>query len=157
MESIKAPVEVVTKKGPTRKASVLLVDETGRSVSGTFWGESAARTERMLDGRPIACKGARVTDYDGLTLNLSYAIVSDGSELSESSLLIDWYSTRDSSSQSIPIGCSQPNQFSLRTRIEPFKSNKTMEKDDDEEVFIKIPSSVKRLRVLKGGVEVRNQ
>lgn len=50
------------------KRSLQLADESGMSVQLTLWG-SVARMGGLQEGRVLAIKGARVTDYGGKNLN----------------------------------------------------------------------------------------
>lgn len=52
------------------RRSLTLGDESGNSVMATLWGE-AATDRTFAPGLVIACKGAKVSDYGGKSLNVS--------------------------------------------------------------------------------------
>ncbi len=60
---------IMTKAGDERKKrSVTIIDETGISISITFWGNLADLPD-IEAGRIIACRGVRISDFGGKTLN----------------------------------------------------------------------------------------
>ncbi len=52
------------------KRSVTIVDESQLQIQITFWGKQAARTD-IKEGIVLAVKAARVSDYNGKSLNSS--------------------------------------------------------------------------------------
>ena len=47
----------------------MIADETALSVGATLWGESASKYNIEV-GTVIAVKGAKVSDYGGVSLNI---------------------------------------------------------------------------------------
>jgi replication factor A1 len=50
------------------KRGITIADESGSSVGLTFWGECGDR-EDITVGSIVAIKGAKVSDYGGVSLN----------------------------------------------------------------------------------------
>jgi replication factor A1 len=50
------------------KRSLTLVDESGLQIQLTLWGKNATRLE-FSEGRVLAIKGAKVSEYGGKSLN----------------------------------------------------------------------------------------
>ena len=63
---------MTTKAGePLEKNSINLADESNLSVQCTFWRE-AAHDKNLFVGSIIAIKGAKVSNYGGVSINVSY-------------------------------------------------------------------------------------
>ncbi len=66
------PVSLFQPKDATRpakdKRSLTLADDTGHQMQLTLWGKNATRCE-FKEGRVLAIKGAKVSEYGGKSLN----------------------------------------------------------------------------------------
>jgi replication factor A1 len=67
-----------------------LVDDSKRSIRLTLWGENATSTK--VDGNPIiACKGLRVSEFNGKNLSASTGCTIEvNPEIDESYALRGW-------------------------------------------------------------------
>jgi len=63
---------LTTKAGdPCDKQSVTIADDSNISVNLTFWRD-AAHDEALQVGTIIAIKGAKISSYGGVSLNVSF-------------------------------------------------------------------------------------
>lgn len=81
------------------KRTVTLTDDTNVSIKGTFWGD-AARVE-YKKGDIIACSGARVSDYQGKSLNFGdHNILNPVGDVRYKEIK-EWYEDRTSNGQEL--------------------------------------------------------
>jgi replication factor A1 len=50
------------------RRNVVLADESGLSITVSLWGQNA-RMDKYFEGQTMAIRGARVSDYNGKSLN----------------------------------------------------------------------------------------
>ncbi|KAH8042181.1 hypothetical protein HPB51_021265 [Rhipicephalus microplus] len=75
-----------------KKRDVSLVDRSGTEVSLTLWGDQAEKFDGS-DNPVVAVKGARVSDFSGVSLSLiSSSMLQVNPDIPESHALMGWYS-----------------------------------------------------------------
>jgi len=57
-----------TKFGPKEKRTVTIADDCKLSMNITFWGPMAENL-KVQEGQVVAIKGAKVSDFNGKSLN----------------------------------------------------------------------------------------
>lgn len=63
--------QIQLKSGEFRaKRQIQIGDESGLSLMATLWGD-LANNENIQIGTVMACKGAKVSEYGGKSLNMS--------------------------------------------------------------------------------------
>ncbi|CAO3636360.1 unnamed protein product [Mucor hiemalis] len=92
--------EIITKATgrPTKKREITIVDDSNKSVRLTLWDTAAEEFDS--NGTPVlACKGARVGDFNGRTLSLGgNSTFKRNPEIPEAQNLQKWYREKGSSS-----------------------------------------------------------
>lgn len=92
-------VQTVTKRNTNqelRKRDISLLDRSGTEVSLTLWGEQAEKFEGG-DNPVVAVKGARVSDFNGVSLSLiGSSLLQVNPDIPESHALLGWYSKEGS-------------------------------------------------------------
>ena len=63
-----AAVTVRQTQSQKDRRNVVLADESGLCVTVSLWGKNASR-EELSEGQVMAVKGARVSNYNGCSLN----------------------------------------------------------------------------------------
>lgn len=94
-----ADIQTVTRRTTNqelKKRDVSLVDRSGTEVSLTLWGDQAEKFDGS-DSPVVAVKGARVSDFSGVSLSLiSSSMLQVNPDIPESHALLGWYSKEGS-------------------------------------------------------------
>lgn len=81
-----------TNNQELKKRDISLVDRSGTEVSLTLWGDQAEKFDGT-DNPVVAVKGARVSDFSGVSLSLiSSSLLQVNPDIPESHALVGWYS-----------------------------------------------------------------
>ncbi|KAG1471769.1 hypothetical protein G6F56_001933 [Rhizopus delemar] len=91
--------EIVTKSTgrPTTKRELTIVDESGKSVRLTLWDKTAEEFDSS-NNPIVACRGLRVSDFNGRSLSLSASgILKRNPDIPEANKLRQWYTERGQS------------------------------------------------------------
>lgn len=104
--SAKPSSVINTKRGEVQRRSLVLADQSNRSIELTLWGQQAVEFDNVLaeNEHPVlAVKGARVSDFGGRTLS---AVTSSEFEVNpdiESGTVVrNWWATVGDGGRSIP-------------------------------------------------------
>ncbi|ORE09798.1 replication factor-a protein [Rhizopus microsporus var. microsporus] len=87
--------EIVTKSTgrPTKKRELSIVDESGKSVRLTIWDKTAEEFDSN-DSPIIACRGVRVSDFNGRSLSLSASgTLKTNPDIPETQRLRQWFNS----------------------------------------------------------------
>ncbi|KAG1461501.1 hypothetical protein G6F46_002012 [Rhizopus delemar] len=93
--------EIVTKATgkPTNKRELTIVDESGKSVRLTLWDKTAEEFDSS-DSPIVACRGLRVSDFNGRSLSLSSAgTLKKNPDIPEAQRLRQWFNEKGQSVQ----------------------------------------------------------
>ena len=92
--------EIVSKttQRTSKKRDLVLVDSSSSSINVTLWGNQAVTFNMMSQNPVVAIKGARVSDYQGRSLNLSNSSsLTISPDIPESFTLRGWYDSHGAS------------------------------------------------------------
>ena len=99
------------------KRDIVLVDDTNRSVNLTLWGEQAQK----FDGSSnpvIAIKGAKVSDYNGVSLStIGSSSVTVNPDLTEAHQLKGWWDQSGSDANIVSLSTRGGNQGCYNTKV----------------------------------------
>lgn len=88
-----SPLSSINLKNGVKKdkLTVLLADETSKTISLSFWGDQATMSE-YKDNPVIALKGVRVSNYGGKSLNcVEESTVLINPQIPEAKKLKEWF------------------------------------------------------------------
>ncbi len=60
-----------TKLGPRDRVTVLIADDSKLAMNVTIWGQTAQITKELKEGMVVAFRNAKISDYNGKSLNCS--------------------------------------------------------------------------------------
>uniref|UniRef100_A0A1I8FUV5 REPA_OB_2 domain-containing protein n=2 Tax=Macrostomum lignano TaxID=282301 RepID=A0A1I8FUV5_9PLAT len=107
IDTLQPPEEVMTKAGKRiNVAKVIIVDQSCRSVSCTFWGSSSDQAVNWSVGDILSIRRAKVQEYAGAVV-LGFRRNSDDTEVTT---LTDWYTNaKQSDTDFQPLGAPCPS------------------------------------------------